>query len=129
MKIRHFFILILSILSFVSCSTDDELAEIFPASISFVHLDGSPVVPNECINPDSKYAVKVVTKSNGVSKFQTLRLDYAVNGTTYTMTFSNSGEQIIPVSLIEGTNFVQIVGSKYTNSLVYNSQGNFELVE
>jgi hypothetical protein len=45
------------------------------------------------------------------------------------MTFTSSTSQVNPVTLTNGDNAAQIVGSNYKAVLKYIDQGDFELVE
>lgn len=127
MKIKQIYILILVTIVFFGCSDHEDEITIYPQGISFVHADGSEISKNECINPDLKYAVKV--KTNYVDAKRPFRVDYSVNGVVYTMTFTTSISQINPVTLSNGTNSAQIIGSNYKAVLNYVDQGDFELVE
>lgn len=126
MKIKQYYILILVMIVSFSCSDQDETV-IVPQSISFVHADGSKIAENECISPSVKYGVKVET--NYVDANRPFRVDYSVNGVVYTMTFTASTFQINPITLTNGENSAQIVGTNYKAILKYIDQGDFELVE
>ncbi|OXB00845.1 hypothetical protein B0A72_18915 [Flavobacterium pectinovorum] len=111
---------------FFGCSDQDEIT-ISPQSISFVHADGSKIAENECISPNVKYGIKIET--NYVDQNRPFRVDYSVNGVVYTMTFTVKTSQVNPITLINGNNDAQIVGSNYKAVLKYVDQGDFELVE
>ncbi|SHN19466.1 hypothetical protein [Flavobacterium pectinovorum] len=126
MKIKQYSILILVMIVFFGCSDQDEIT-ISPQSISFVHADGSKIAENECISPNVKYGIKIET--NYVDQNRPFRVDYSVNGVVYTMTFTVKTSQVNPITLINGNNDAQIVGSNYKAVLKYVDQGDFELVE
>ncbi|WP_417940459.1 hypothetical protein [Flavobacterium sp. RS13.1] len=125
MKIKQYYILLFVMIVSFSCSDHEE--EITPRSISFVHADGSKITENECISPNVKYGIKIET--NLVDSSRPFRVDYSVNGVLYTMTFTSSTSQVNPVTLTNGDNAAQIVGSNYKAVLKYIDQGDFELVE
>ena len=126
MKIKQYSILILVMIVFFGCSDQDEIT-IRPQSISFVHADGSKITENECISPNVKYGIKIET--NYVDQNRPFRVDYSVNGVVYTMTFTVKTSQVNPITLINGNNAAQIVGSNYKAVLKYVDQGDFELVK
>lgn len=126
MRIKQYYILALVMFLFLSCSEHEETA-IYSKSISFVHADGTKLTENECISPNVKYGIKIET--NFVDINRPFRVDYSVNGTTYTMTFTTSTSQTNPITLANGNNTAQIVGSNYKAVLKYVDQGDFELVE
>ena len=128
MKIKQYCILIVIVMFFFGCSSDDDHTPV-PPKISFVHADGSKIADNECISPSVKYAIKIEINSIYNKKAKPVRIDYSVNGVLYTMTFSNNGSQINPITLVDGNNMAQIVGSEYKVNLKYIDQGDFKLVE
>lgn len=111
---------------FLGCSENEEIA-IHPRSISFVYADGSQISENECIDPNAKYGIKIQTSFADINR--PFRVDYSVNGVVYTMTFTNKITQINPVTLSNGSNSAQIIGTNYKATLKYIDQGDFELVE
>jgi hypothetical protein len=127
MKIKQYSILILVMIVFLGCSDHEDEITISPKSISFVHADGSKIAENECINPNVKYGIKIVTNHADVNR--PFKVDYSINGVVYTMTFTAVASQINPVILSNGTNSAQIIGSDYKAFLKYIDQGDFELVK
>jgi len=127
MKIKQYYILLLVMIVSFSCSDHESEITIVPLSISFVHADGSKITENECISPNVKYGIKIET--NYVDQNRPFRVDYSVNGVVYTMTFTVKTSQVNPITLINGNNAAQIVGSNYKAVLKYVDQGDFELVE
>jgi len=127
MKIKQYYILLLVMIVSFSCSDHESEITIVPLSISFVHADGSKITENECISPNVKYGIKIET--NYVDQNRPFRVDYSVNGVVYTMTFTVKTSQVNPITLINGNNAAQIVGSNYKAVLKYIDQGDFELVE
>ncbi|MFB9076323.1 hypothetical protein ACFFLS_19370 [Flavobacterium procerum] len=126
MKNKQYYILILVMFVFLGCSEHEE-TEIYVQNISFVHADGSKIAENECINPNVKYGIKVET--NFVDVNRPFRVDYSVNGVVYTMTFTINTSQVNPITLTNGENAAQIIGTNYKATLKYVEQGDFELVE
>jgi hypothetical protein len=127
MKIKQYYILALILFLFLGCSDHEEPVTIYPKSISFVHADGSKIAEGECISPNVKYGIKIET--NFVDVYRPFRVDYSVNGVIYTMTFATSTSQINPITLTNGDNAAQIVGTNEKTVLKYVDQGDFELVE
>lgn len=127
MKIKSYYILALVMFLFLGCSDHEEPINIYPQSISFVHADGSKISESECISPNVKYAIKIET--NHVDINRPFRVDYSVNGVVYTMTFALNISEINPITLVNGTNTAQIIGSNHTTVLNYVDQGDFQLVE
>ena len=128
MKNVTFSFLIVLMTAISSCSKDDDFKIITPASINFVHEDGSPIAQNECINPTTKYALLIKTNSSGKGAFKATTIEYTLNGTPNVITFSNDKQQLIGVKLIAGYNIAEIVKSDYRAILYFNSHENFELV-
>ena len=128
MKNITYSFLIVLMTAFSSCSKDDDFKTITPASINFVHEDGSLIAQNECINPTTKYALLIKTNSNGKGAFKATTIEYTLNGTPNVITFSNDEQQLIGVQLNAGYNIAEIVKSDYRAILYFNSHENFELV-
>ncbi len=128
MKNVTFSFLIVLMTAFSSCSKDDDFKTITPASINFVHEDGSPIAQNECINPTTNYALLIKANANGKGAFKATTIEYTLNGTTNVITFSNDKQQLIGVKLNAGYNIAEIVKSDYRAILYFNSHENFELV-
>ena len=128
MKNITFGFLIALMATFSSCSNDDDFKTITPASINFVHQDGSPIVPNECINPTTNYALLIKTTSTGKGAFKATTIEYTFNGTPNVIAFSSDEPQLIGVQLNAGYNIAEIVKSDYRAILYFNSHENFELV-
>ncbi|WP_163411211.1 hypothetical protein [Flavobacterium ajazii] len=126
MKIKQYYILTLVMFLFLACS-DIEERTIYAKSISFVHADGSELSENECISPNVKYGIKIET--NFVDINRPFRVDYSVNGVIYAMTFTVNTSQVNPITLTNGDNAAQIVGTDHKAVLKYVDQGDFELVE
>jgi len=129
MKIKLYSILITVLVLFSGCSKDEEFTTIFPSEISFVKEDGSLLLVGDCINPANRYGVLIKTLDEGQGAFKTTKVEYTVNGVSYSMTFMRSGTQINFVSLVNGLNIAQIVESGYVATINYVLQDDFELVE
>lgn len=128
MKNITFSFLLVVMTAISSCSNNDDLKTITPASINFVHQDGSPIAANECINPTTNYALLIKTNSSGKGAFQATTMEYTFNGTPYVITLSNDEPQLIGIKLNAGYNIAEIVKSDYRAILYFNSHDNFELV-
>ena len=128
MKYITFSFLIVLMTAFSSCSNDDDFKTITPASINFVHEDGSPIAQNECINPTTNYALLIKTNSSGKGAFKAITIEYTLNGTPNVITFSNDKQQLIGVKLIAGYNIAEIGKSDYRAILYFHSHETFELV-
>ena len=113
---------------FSGCSKE-EFRIISPDNISFVHADGTQILEGECITPDNDYAILIETSSSGVGFVKTLRVDYTFNGALQTMTFLEDGNQMNPVSLVNGINTAQIIASEESSSIIFVDQGDFELIQ
>lgn len=124
-------IVLISFFSIVlfSCSKDEQFKTITSSSIAFVHEDGSPIDPNECINPNTNYAILIKTNSSGNGIFRSTQIDYTLNGVPLIMSFMSDGQQLYPIKLIDGNNTAEIVGTPYKAYLNFNTHANFELVE
>ena len=129
MKYKSFSIIIIFIIVLSSCSNDEEFKTIAPASIAFVHEDGSALLQGECINPNTNYALLVKTNSEGSGIFKATTIEYTLNGVPFIMSFMSDGEQLNPIKLVDGQNKAQIVGTPYKAYLSFNTHDNFELVE
>jgi hypothetical protein len=79
MKQKSYSVLIAFIIVLSSCSNTDEFKTIAPASIAFVHADGSALLQGECINPKINYAVLIKTKSEGSGIFKSTKVEYTLN--------------------------------------------------
>jgi len=126
MKIKQFYILSLVMFLFLACTEHEETA-IYPQNISFVHADGTIIAANECIDPNAKYAIQIQT--NFVDLKRPFRVDYSVNGVMFSMTFTDKATMINPITLSNGNNVAQIIGTDHKATLKYIDQGDFELVE
>lgn len=126
MKIKQYYILAFVMFLFLACS-DYEERNIYAKSISFVHADGSKLSENECISPNVKYGIKIETNFSDINR--PFRVDYSVNGVVYAMTFTENTSLVNPITLINGNNAAQIVGTDHKAVLKYIEQGDFELVE
>lgn len=128
MKFVTFSFLMALMTAFLSCSKEDDFSTITPASINFVHEDGSPIAQNECINPTTKYALLIKTNSSGKGAFKATTIEYTLNGTPNVITISSDEPQLIGVQLNAGYNIAEIAKSDYRAILYFNSHENFELV-
>jgi len=128
MKNVTFSFLIVLLTSLSSCSKDDDFKTITPASINFVHEDGSPIAQNECINPTTNYALLIKTNISGKGVFKEITIEYTLNGTPNIITLSNDKQQLIAVKLKAGYNIAEIIKTDYRAILYFNSHENFELV-
>ena len=129
MKQKLYSVLIAFIIVLSSCSKEDEFKTIAPTSIAFVHADGSALELNECINPNTNYAVLIKTNAAGTGVFKSTKVEYTLNGVPHIMSFVRDGEQLNAIKLIGGTNTAEVVGTPFKAYLYFNTDTNFELVE
>lgn len=129
MSYRSFIIIIACILVLTSCSKDEPFKTITASSIDFVHEDGSALALNECINPNTNYAILIKTNAEGDGIFKTTKVEYTLNGVPFIMSFMSDGKQLNPIKLIDGYNKAEIVGTPYKTYVYFNTHTNFELVE
>lgn len=129
MKHKSYSILIAFIIVLSSCSKDEQFKTITPASIAFVHEDGSALLQGECVNPNTNYALLIKTNSEGNGAFKPTKIEYTLNGVPFIMSFMSDGQQFNPIKLIDGPNKAEIVGSSYKAAIYFNTHDNFELVE
>lgn len=129
MKFNIYSILIITLLLFSTCSKEEEFAVITPSQINFVQEGGALLVEGDCIDPNKKYYVSITTFADGDGSFKPTKVEYTVNGISYSMTFISDGIQRNPISLEVGLNIAQIVESGYRTSIKYAIQGDFELVQ
>jgi hypothetical protein len=128
MKFISYTSLLVLFIVLTSCSAEQNFKTMTADKIEYVHADGSPILPNECINPDTKYAVAIRTKSEGSGPFQALKVVYTINGVPYIMSFFNYGTEINTVELVDGLNKAEIVGGVYKTYIYFGSQTEYELV-
>jgi len=129
MKLNIYSTILFVLILFLGCSKDEEFMTISPSEINFVQEGGSLLTIDDCIDPNEKYYVSITTMAEGKGKFQATRVDYTVNGISYSMTFMRAGNQLNAVSLVKGLNIAQIVESGYVATINYAIQDEFELVE
>lgn len=129
MKQKLYNILIAFIIVLSSCSKEEEFKTIAPTSIAFVHADGSALQLNECINPNTNYAVLIKTNAAGTGDFKSTKVEYTLNGVPHIMSFVRDGEQYNAIKLVGGTNKAEVVGTPYKAYLHFTTNTNFELVE
>jgi len=128
-KIYNLLVLTAILLLFSGCSKDDEFVDIVPSQINFVKEDGTLLTADDCIDPSKKYNVLIETVAEGSGSFKATKVEYTVNGVSYSMTFMRAGTQINAVNLVNGLNIAQIVESGYVAIINYVVQTDFELVE
>lgn len=129
MKYKFFTILITCITVLSSCSKEEQFKTINATSIDFVHEDGTALELNECINPNTNYAIKIKTKSEGDGIFKRTTVEYTLNGVPFVMSFTSDGDQSNPIKLLEGYNRAEIVGTSIKTYIYFNTHDNYELVE
>ena len=129
MKYKFFTILITCITVLSSCSKEEQFKTINATSIDFVHEDGTALELNECINPNTNYAIKIKTKSEGDGIFKRTTVEYTLNGVPFIMSFTSDGDQSNPIKLLEGYNRAEIVGTSIKTYIYFNTHDNYELVE
>ncbi len=132
---RIIFFLALAILMLFSCESDDSISviETHPSGIRFLHIDGTEIEDMDCINLEMKYLVEISVFQAGEGLFKPTSVNYSVNGTTNSMTFSKQSQliQTNQVVLILGSNIAQIENTllKSDTNLVQSIAANWILVE
>jgi hypothetical protein len=116
------------VLVFISCTKQEELITIVPNKIAFVHENGTPILYNECINPNSKYAIAISTKGEGNGNFSPKNVAYSINGVPYSMSFARDGTQLFSVVLVDGINKAEITATSFNTTLNFNAHTEFEIV-
>ena len=127
MKYKLYILSIGLFLIFISCSKE-ELRTINPNQIAFVHEDGTPILPNECINSNTSYAIAITTKGEGYGTYIPIKVNYSINGVPYIMSFSTEGTKLDNIILVDGLNKAEITGSSFNTSLNFNAHSEFEIV-
>ncbi|MEX1383048.1 hypothetical protein, partial [Lutibacter sp.] len=92
-------------------------ATIVSNKISFVFADGSDIPTEGCLDLNSNYAVKIETEKQGTGDLETTEIEYTLNGVVYSTTFTEVTNKILPVTLSEGNNVVQLIDSGNAASL------------
>ena len=142
MKTRSFNLIFALILLIAGCSSSDDsnntptspiadnkVVESFdPISISFVHEDGTSILSDECITPNSEYAVQIETTKNSQGNTQISKVEYTINGNLFSMSFSQAGIKRNPISLVKGRNIAELVTKAISTEMLYIVQGDFQLV-
>jgi hypothetical protein len=138
MKTKLYLVLVFAFIV-VACSKKDDHEEapvpdvkiesFDPISIKFVHADGTLILTDECIGPDLEYAIEIETvkKSNGNTTVS--EVEYTLNGTLYSISFSQAGLKRNPITLIEGNNMAKLVLKAISSEVKLVVQGDFTLVE
>ena len=137
MKINYDKVLLLVALLFLGCSKNDDdggtqsktVESYEPAAIEFVHEDGSRIQLDECITPDEAYAIEITATKNDEGNTQVSKIEYTINGSLYSMSFSEAGTKRNPITLVDGKNIAQLSATAETDEVFYTSQGDFELVD
>jgi hypothetical protein len=129
MKNKLFKVLIAFIVVLSGCSKEEQFKTIAATSIDFVREDGTALELNECINPNTNYAIKIKTNAVGDGVFKRTTVEYTLNGVPYVMSFTSDGEQSNPIKLLEGYNKAEIVGTSFKTYIYFNTHNNYELVE
>ena len=130
MKLKYYTIFILLFTAFTACKKDEpKLAKLSDSNVSFVHEDGTALAIDECIKPETKYAVSITVKFEDADDIEPYKLDYTFNGVSYSMTFDKEGTQTIKITLAKGINTVKVAASNAEANLVLTAHDDFELVE
>lgn len=125
MKITTYSAIILFVALFVSCSKDSVL-QVADPEIAFVYEDGREIADGECANSASRFALKVTL--SGQNNNPTI-ISYTLNNIVYRVTFTNTTVVRIPLTLIEGENTAQLIGSDVVRKITLVSQEGFQLID
>ncbi len=135
-------IIIVTFLS-ISCSNDDEpvdqgpsapvtpeVIESFdPIDIKFVYEDGSGIGTDECIDPENAYAIEIEVSKNSEGNTDVSKIEYTINGASYSMSFSTAGTKRNPIVFVKGKNIAELVKTAKSTEVVLVEQDDFQLVE
>jgi hypothetical protein len=131
MKIKPYYIIL--ILTLFACSKDGDniipIESFDPISISFVYQDGTAIEPGDCLSPDVKYAIQIETIKNTAGNTQVSQVEYTVNDTLFSLSFSQAGIKRNPITFVDGKNIAELVTTVLSTELYYIGQDDFELVE
>lgn len=116
-------------LIFISCTNQQEFKTIIPNKIAFVHENGDPILSNECINPNTKYAIAITTKVEGNGIFTPTKVAYLINGIPYFMSFNSDGTKLNNVILVDGLNKAEIIDTPFIIYQYFNAHNEFEIVD
>ncbi|WP_394749229.1 hypothetical protein [Spongiimicrobium salis] len=132
MKIK-IYALIGSLLLLMGCSKDAEAPTTdILGFIEFVNANGSPIDVNDCARVDLDYGVRLLVTEVGAGAKPPTTVTLNVNGQTFSLTFNNLGAKIVPVTLVEGKNRVEVDNSELSDEIFIRLPQlaqEFELVE
>ncbi|PCH77555.1 MAG: hypothetical protein COB98_03115 [Flavobacteriaceae bacterium] len=109
------------------CKKEDDVKGLFVTEMSFVYIDGTEILANDCIDSADGYAISIEVDSDNNS-FNELNVKYMVNGVSYTMRFDKTGKKLQAIQLQKGNNFAKIVKYDFTDYVNFKQQGEFVLV-
>lgn len=130
MKIK-LYTLIGALLLLMACSKEED-AMIVPRSVQFVKADGARIDETNCLRENLDYGVRLSVAKVGSGSLQPTTLTLNINGQTFSLNFDNLISKIIPVTLVEGRNRVQVDNSNISTEFFIELprlQRDFELVE
>ena len=143
MKTNTYILLILTFFA-LGCSNNEEITGdstgVFPQgenviesydpiSIKFVHEDGTEIQADACLSPDVVYAVQIEAQKNNAGTTQVSKIEYTVNGATFSMSFAAAGTKRNPIVFVNGKNSVELVKTAESKEVFFLEQKEFQLVE
>ena len=122
--------LILILVLFTNCSNDDDGTTTFaPESIGFLNSDNIQIGEKDCIDPDGQYSVVINVSKVGRGPYEATKVEYTVNGESYSTTFTKNERKSIPVILKEGANIAEFVSNGVSSTVYITAQDDFVLVK
>lgn len=143
MKTNIYILLMVTIFA-LGCSNNEEIAGdsigVFPqaekviesydpTSIKFVYEDGTEIQSDACLSPDVAYAVQIEAQKNNAGTTQVSKIEYTVNGATFSMSFAAAGTKRNPIVFVNGINSVELVKTAESKEVFFLEQKEFQLVE
>ncbi|WP_203257046.1 hypothetical protein [Hyunsoonleella ulvae] len=140
---KYFLLSVILMFLSISCSNDDEpvdqgpsapvtpeIIESFdPIDIRFVYEDGSSIGASECIDPEKTYAIEIETSKNSEGNTDVSKIEYTINGASYSMSFSAAGTKRNPIVFVDGRNIAELVKTAKSIEVMFVKQDDFQLVE
>lgn len=131
MKKVNYIIYLLVVLVFINCGSDDDgprEVELEAQDISFANIDGTSVADSSCLELAKNYQVVIKTVAKGDGELIPTRIDYSLNGVTYSKTIVIEGLTYIPIEINEGQNTIQLLSNGISKTAYAAALGEYELV-
>lgn len=133
MKIK-LYTLVSCVILLMGCSQEEEEeALIVPQFVEFVNANGGRLTETFCVPENLDYGIRVGVEKMGRGSTQPTTITLNVNGETFSLSFSDTLQpKIVPVTLVEGRNRVEIDNSNLVAEITIELPQlatEFELVE